>query len=70
MYCIRCGQRLADKAKFCPACGLKIEGANTIPEENIQENGGTGPDSTGRTPDYDSDSMPYGAGVYRNDQSG
>lgn len=39
-YCINCGSKISDEAKFCPQCGHKTlqvnkQGVSTLPEESI-----------------------------------
>lgn len=34
MYCERCGTKMGDGAKFCPACGMKVE---MVPDKNTSE---------------------------------
>jgi len=30
MECLNCGQKFPDDAKFCPACGTQVTGADLI----------------------------------------
>ena len=34
MYCSKCGQHLADTARFCPSCGAPVTPENTVREEH------------------------------------
>lgn len=48
MFCPKCGNQLADDAKFCGACGYSMNDANAQPEAKAPDQGGAASEGEGQ----------------------